>query len=142
MTDQYPDLSIKTYERRSRGRQGLLKIKIDNQSKKCPLQWKKFLSVNSNKRNLVTFLASEWRENVYAERLKHCQLFIAHGTKCSLVTSGDGRVVEATDVSSLKCSHEEADTRLVLHAAHAERCGYESIVIQSPDTCRCNCLHS
>ena len=49
------------------------------------------------------------------------------------MTSDDGRVVEATDVPSLKCSHEEADTRLLLHATHAERCGYESIVIQSPD---------
>ncbi len=71
---------------------------------------------------------------MYAERLKHCHLYIAHGTKCSLVTSGDGRIVEATDVPSLKCSREEADTRLLLHAAHAERCEYEPIVIQSPDT--------
>ena len=63
-------------------------------------------------RNIVTFLASEWRENLFAERLKHCHLFLAHGTKCSLVTSGDGRVVEATDVPSLKCSHSEREHQL------------------------------
>jgi len=32
------------------------------------------------------------------------------------------------------CSHEEADTRLILHAHHAALNGFRSIVIKSVDT--------
>ena len=34
----------------------------------------------------------------------------------------------------LTCTHEEADTRLLLHAAHAAQLGYREVVIRSPDT--------
>ena len=37
-------------------------------------------------------------------------------------------------VPELKCSHEEADTRLILHAHHASNTGHKSIVINSADT--------
>ena len=33
------------------------------------------------------------------------------------------------DESLVPCTHEEADTRLFLHAAHASRCGYDKILI-------------
>ena len=62
-----------------------------------------------------------------------------------LITAGsftDGeRVVEITrarpteDIDALKSNHEEADTRMFLHAAYAVRDSSTSaIVIQSPDT--------
>ena len=34
----------------------------------------------------------------------------------------------------LKCSHEEADTRMLLHATHASQNGYKTTVIVSEDT--------
>ena len=32
------------------------------------------------------------------------------------------------------CSHEEADTRMLLHAAHAAICGHGKILIKTVDT--------
>ena len=37
-------------------------------------------------------------------------------------------------MEDLFCSHEEADTRLLLHAKHAADSGAPSVVIHSPDT--------
>ena len=47
---------------------------------------------------------------------------------------GTAPVMTADCVEQLTCSHEEADTRLVLHASHASSGGYSTIVIHSPDT--------
>lgn len=59
---------------------------------------------------------------------------------CELVLGGGSS--EATSVwsssrqpiSSLQCTHEEADTRLILHAKEAEYAGYERTVIKARDT--------
>ena len=40
---------------------------------------------------------------------------------------------ECTKVTALHCDHEEADTRMLLHAKHASR-DARRVVIQSPDT--------
>ena len=37
-------------------------------------------------------------------------------------------------VSEVECDHKEADTRLLLHSSHADKIGYSSIVVKSPDT--------
>ena len=37
-------------------------------------------------------------------------------------------------MSALQCQQEEADGRLLLHAAHAARDGYQSVVVCSEDT--------
>ena len=38
------------------------------------------------------------------------------------------------EVNELKCSDEEADTRMLLHALHASETGYKAIVISGEDT--------
>ena len=37
-------------------------------------------------------------------------------------------------VLELACSHEEADTRMILHANHAFAKNYKTVVIDTPDT--------
>ena len=37
-------------------------------------------------------------------------------------------------MSALNCNHEEADTRLILHASHASMTGHNAVCICSPDT--------
>jgi hypothetical protein len=130
---QYSGISIKRFERKARSRQGLLRIRITSPLQECPSRWK-FMSVDANKIELVEFLALEWRTNTYAAQLNSRHLFVAHGTKYTRLTSCDSQSVEAVDVPSLECSHDEADTRLLLHAAHAEISGHQSVIIQSPDT--------
>ena len=48
---------------------------------------------------------------------------------CYRITSQDSE-----EVPALKCQQEEADGRLLLHAAHAASGGYQSVVICSEDT--------
>lgn len=43
-------------------------------------------------------------------------------------------IVETTEVVELECDHEEADTRLLLHAKHASDHGFSVVVTKSPDT--------
>ena len=43
-------------------------------------------------------------------------------------------LVSREEVPQLKCSQEDADTRMLLHAAHAASQGFASIVLRSPDT--------
>lgn len=140
VVDQYPDTSIKGEERKQRAKQGMLRVRISHRLQKCPTQWKKYLSVDENKVELAQFLAKEWSRPEYASRLQHRYFFVSHGTTCTRLTSMDGLTVTASDITSLECTHEEADTRLLLHAAHAGRSGYTTVVIKSPDTDPCLCV--
>ena len=45
----------------------------------------------------------------------------------------DGKVV-CEEITELNSNHEEADTRLLLHANHASENGETTIIIKSPDT--------
>ena len=134
VVDQYPAISIKGRERASRAEMGTLKVNIQHRLQKCPKQWKKYLAVGSNKQSLQIFLCTEWQRPEYAARLHGRFFFVTCETNCTRLTSTDGKVVMAEDVADLCCSHEEADTRLLLHAAHAAHTGSSNIVIRSPDT--------
>ena len=48
---------------------------------------------------------------------------------CVKIVSGN-----LSDVPNLRCDHEEADDRLMLHIDDAVRSGYEKVIIASPDT--------
>ena len=53
-------------------------------------------------------------------------------------TKGETSVVynrRREDTSELSlCNHEEADTRLLLHAADAAKCGFEKLMLRTVDT--------
>ena len=60
-------------------------------------------------------------------------LFVTDRAECYRLTrSEEGQVCHA--VPALQSNHEEADTRLVLHAAHAGNGGHSHVVIKSLDT--------
>ena len=136
VVDRYPDISIKAAERSKRAKSGSLAVNITHRTQKCPSQWKKFLSVGHNKTTLVQFLLREWSSNVnlYAPRLHNRQLFVTSQASCVVLSSPDGQTIHEEAVPELTCTHEEADTRLLLHASHASNAGYADVVIKSPDT--------
>ena len=66
------------------------------------------------------------------------------GKMCYCLTSFGRETVSVCEVGVLSgCSHEEADTRMLLHAQHAATSGYSSIVIKSPDidVAVLSCMH-
>ena len=90
------------------------------------------ISNAKNKINLCAFLAGAWCE-IGKEELEEGQILVIGGgfednEKVVLV-----KAEEAVDIAALHSDHEEADTRLLLHAKHAAS-DYPRIVVQSPDT--------
>lgn len=67
------------------------------------------------------------------ERLGSIELFFAHGKQCHRFRVGSDTLLEIDEISELQSDHEEADTRILLHAKHASH-DYDHVVIRSPDT--------
>lgn len=89
---------------------------------KVPSNWRNFLRHNDNKTDLFHFLADK----------------IAHMTVPNMVVVTKGPDVLSTSETNLdsldKCSHEEADSRIFVHARHATADGSKSITIKANDT--------
>ena len=83
---------------------------------------KKLLSHTKTKAELTTFLAKKVKERGQVLRR---QLVVAWGKEC-----------EAThkDMGHLQSDHEEADTKIILHAVDATADGATDLTIHSPDT--------
>ena len=52
---------------------------------------------------------------------------------CEFACEPDGRL-QTVVVPDLQCNHEEADTRLILHACHASKVGLNVVTISLSDT--------
>ena len=126
--DTYQENSIKNSERSLRGRETGHQLQSIT-STQIVRQWRTFLSRISNKTNLITFIVSEWKKELYREKLHGEVLYTTADDKCFKITS-QGSV----EVPALQCHQEEADGRLLLHAAHAAREGYQGVVICAEDT--------
>ena len=80
---------------------------------------------------MISFLFTAWK-SCCAGDVGSTKLFVCHENLCHLIHVVKG-VVVVEEVPDLFCDHEEADTRLLLHAKHASSV-YSNILIQSPDT--------
>ena len=124
--DKYRNKSIKNIERsrRSRGKLGFKRIVASAEIK----QWGSFLSSNENKSSLVTFIVSEWERREYRSKILRKDLFVTDGSRTFIINSQEVR-----EEVQLESNHEEADTRMLLHAKHASS-NVGKILISSPDT--------
>ena len=126
--DVYRPTSIKKAERQHRTNLQGTQFKNITCGHKIQ-QWRKFLAEESNKKALAAFLSSEWQQDKHRDKLQDKILYVTCEEQCHKITSE-----YVKEVHELKSSQEEADTRLLLHAAHAGRDGYEAAVIVSEDT--------
>ena len=110
--------------RRSRGELVFKRIVASAEIK----QWGSFLSSNENKNSLVTFIVPEWKKREYRSKILHKDLFVTDGSRTFIVNSQEVR-----DEVQLESNHEEADTRMLLHAKHASS-NVGKMLISSPDT--------
>jgi hypothetical protein len=81
--------------------------------------------VDDNKTELFSFLSGALHD---AFQLAEKQL---------VITDGDAVLSKPPLVDTTRlapCNHEEADTRLMLHAAHAAHAGHSKIIIRTVDT--------
>ena len=128
VTDRYPEVSIKNAERQHRAASGSQKIHISKPDQPIPKQWKKYLAHGYNKENLVNFFFETWKKADVAA-LKGVTVFLTHGEQCHSITPLSGSVIIQEIAQLTNCSHEEADTRIFLHASYIANTCENSIII-------------
>ena len=79
------------------------------------LNWNKVLSVAANKADVTRFLVGQWKEKPFRNKLNDRILYVTEEEKCWKIS-----MMAVTLVPELRRNHEEADTRMHLHAQHAE----------------------
>lgn len=126
--DVYRENSIKNAEREKRGSESGHEFRSIMSAHKIR-QWRKFLLSPTNKSQLIRFISEEWQKERYKEKLAGKTIFVTTEEKCFEITSEGTRYRE-----DLKSEQEEADTRVLLHAAHAAASGYKAVVVASEDT--------
>ena len=120
--DVYISDSLKAATRQKRGKGVRRRVAA---STTLPSKWKDFLNLSENKTELFEFLS---RQAVKVQITDGKFLYVTDGSNV-LCSSID------TDLSDLApCSHEEADTRLFLHAVNATRKGCSKLCIRTVDT--------
>ena len=126
--DVYDPQSIKSDERTKRGSQKMCNIRILNGAMNIPKSWNDFLTNINNKNELVSFLIDSWKGMV--PKIPVGQKFIVSGTGVHHLTE---ELEGCLSVDHLKSNHDEADTRLLLHAADILK-SVELAVIRTVDT--------
>lgn len=119
--DRYLTNSLKSTTRQKRGQGNRVVVQ---ESTPVPPNWQSFLRVDENKTELYQFLAI-------------CIAALVIPGK-EVYSTYDTNVVCAHEVvigpSLAPCDHEEADTRLLLHALHCANSGCQKVMIRSVDT--------
>lgn len=126
--DDYREESIKNAERENRG-DGLGSEYRNIQAEHKVKQWRRFLCSSKNKQAFIVFVTSEWKKEKYTAKLSGKTLVVTCGEICYQLSSG---IMQP--ISELESTQEEADTRILLHAAHAAKSRFASVVIVSEDT--------
>ena len=111
------NISFKESERSCRAPTGNQQIHIYSGNQTVRKQWRKFLANGPNKENLVASLFEEWFKYSPAS-YEGITVFLAHGQVCHALRTAEDEVI-AAPVPNLRCDHEEADTRMFLHAHYA-----------------------
>ena len=91
-------------------------------------QWRRLLSCNDSKMKLIEFINDEWKTEPYRCQLENKNLFVTCNDICTKITCKT-----AVNVEELRSTHEEADTRLLLHSRHASA-DFTSVIIITEDT--------
>lgn len=131
--DSYPEISIKSLEQVRRMKSvGVQTFHLRSAKQKVPKNWNQYLASGKNKEAFIKYLLQQWQDMEF--QLGNLTLIFAHGTDCHIIKEDSGKL-STHPLTDLQCDHQEADTRLLLHAKHAtESCHNTPVVILSPDT--------
>ena len=114
VVDRYRDETIKgtTRTRRSNAARPIRRL-VEGRVVPLPKTWSNCLSLADNKDYLAHFLSEELCSQAPVDK----EIVVAGGLRDGLeFKSSTG----TTDLGPLKYTHEEADTRLMLHAVHSQ----------------------
>jgi hypothetical protein len=119
--DEYLENSLKATTRSKRGK-GLRRKVTPTSIVPSKKSWPQFLRIDDNKRELFAYLS----EKVVTMQTE----------KEICATSGNNVLLnhDKDTTTLMPCSHEEADTRIFLHALDASQSGYKRILIRTVDS--------
>ena len=122
--DTYLENSLKNAMRRKRaGKTTPVEFKISDSTNITNISMRTLLSHSKTKDELTAYISE--KAIVFAQKMKR-----------NLVTSwrNEAKTAEGVDVTALKSTHEEADTKIILHCLYASHHGATTLHIFSPDT--------
>ncbi len=123
INDTYIEKSIKEGTRKDRGDKGpRVHFSNVNQRMLQGVQWESFFHNGENKENLISAIADYLQSKEGRSKLR-----------CPVVITSNERTYQITNRSSemlFHCNHEEADSRLILHAILAN----QDVVVVAKDT--------
>ena len=120
--DVYRQKSIKASTREDRGIGSRVRVV---ETTPVIRNWRNFLRVNENKEELFRLIAAKCVNN---NRLSNVQLVFTAGE--NVLTNNDS----IENLSLAPCNHEEADTRVFVHAKNMAESGHRKIMIKTVDT--------
>jgi len=106
-----------------------MRRKIENSDVPLYVNWKQFIDRPENKQNLENFLSLEIMRRAKST-LQNCDVVTAGGFQERTAAE----LSPGSDVSSLRSTHGEADTRIILYARTLTTQGFQRIVVHSRDT--------
>jgi len=128
--DRYEAHTIKDTTRISRtGKIRPIRRKVDNRDVPLPVNWRQFIDLPENKQDLEHFLSMELIRQAKSTQ-GHREVVTSGGFHDRMAAESS----RGTDVNSLKCNHDEADTRMLLHCKCVTDLGFERLVISCRDT--------
>ena len=92
---------------------------------KTPSNWQSFLRDSTNKTELFHFLADKVAEMITGNP-------VIMTKEENAITTTSNTSVNLDEMAP--CTHEEADTRIFVHARHAATEGYKSLMVEANDT--------
>ena len=123
--------STKDSERNKRDDNRHVAYQITGAEQKRLSNWLQSLRVDQFKEALVEFLITFQESNKFAFVIGSKKIFVNSGDTCFLICNEDGLIVRRI-AEEYKCSHEEADSRMLFHVS---KCSTPSnIVIRTADT--------
>jgi len=128
--DRYEKDMIKNASRITRSKSSRpIRRKIESREVPLPVNWKNFIDLSENKADLENFLSTQLIAMAKA-KLRNREVITSGG----FVDRTAAESSHGADVAVLQSSHDEADTRIILHAKHLATEGYERAIISSRDT--------
>ena len=121
--DRYLPNSLKQQARMVRG-EGSRRRVLDNTI--IPTNWSGFLHNNANKKELFCFLS----DKITKINVHNKEIYTTHLDKVLSANIAHNELKDEIE----PCNHEEADTRMLLHGAHAARHGHRKVVLRTVDT--------
>ena len=123
--DRYQEFSIKTGTRVKRTKK-LRPIRrlIENKDVPLPKQWPDYMASEENKSELSAFLS----ESLISDSTQDKIIVVVGGFEEPTMVKTNSEILDTT---ALECTHEEADTQIIVHCIHSS---VETVVVSARDT--------